>query len=551
MIKQIAFFLLLFFSAKGFAQNTSYFVDNINGNDNNNGKNKNAAWKSFSKINTIIFQPGDHIYLKRGQVFNSYLNLKGSGIERNPIRLSAFGTGKRPVINSVNNNYAIQLSDGEYWEISDIETTGGKNAGIFIGCTKDNLELNHFRIINCYVHDIGDTAKIDWDYSKSTGGIIVVNGTFDSAGKPAFYNSVFNDVIIDDCIVRYNHRWTCISISSGKINGKSGNANYIRNCVAEYSAADGIRMNGVRNSFIEYCVMYRNGAWPKFQGKNLGGLGAWFFDAENCTIQFCEAGFVRGASTDAGAFDIDYWQKNSTVQYCYGHDCAGYGVSVFGADSSFPTENSIVRYNIFSNNGKDSSFAFEGDFFVFTWNGGLLNGVNIHHNLSSWDPVLNVASLKFDADFTGNNPNIFKNNIIHSRNSLLDSMKNTSLQCDSNIYWVMNGKPVWQIAKDKYYSLSDLQKATGQDLHSNYAQFRETIPSWHKYPLPSNSFRKNQTGNIIQIGKKAPEFSAYTAGNQKISLSDYRQNLVLLSFINTSNSLETDNISSQLGSSRV
>lgn len=546
MKKQIIWLLLLFFSSDGFAQNTSYFIDNITGNDKNNGKIKNTAWKTLSRINTIVFQPGDRIYFKRDQVFNGYLRLRGSGVDGNPIRLSSFGTGKRPIINTANNDYAVQLLDGEYWEISDIETTGGQYAGIFVGCTKDDLELDHLRISNCCVHDIGDTSKIDWDYSKSTGGIIVVNGTLDSFNKPVFYNSVFNDVVVDNCIVRYNHRWTCLSISSGKKNGIGGNANRIRNCIAEFSAADGIRMNGVRNSLIEYCVMYRNGAWPKPNGRNLGGLGAWFFDGDKCTIQFCEAGYVRGSTTDAGAFDIDYWQKNSTVQYCYGHDCAGYGISVFGADPSFPTENSVVRYNMFSNNGRDSAFAFEGDFFVFTWNGGLLNGVNIHDNTSYWDPVLPFASLKFDADFTGNNPNVFKNNIIQSSHSLLDSMKNSSLQCDSNTYWAVSGKPVWQMGKEKYYSLEDWQKATGQDLHSTHGRINKTIPSSHTYPFSSQPFRKNQAGSIIQVGKKAPEFSTYTSSKQKINLSDYKQSIVLLSFINSADALGTNKTLSQL-----
>ena len=546
MKNQIVFVLLLFSFLKGSGQHTSYYVDNVNGNNNNNGEKKNTAWRSLDKLNSIIFQPGDHIYLKRGQVFNDWLHLKGSGKDRLPIKLSAFGVGNRPAINAAEHESAIKILDADHWEIADIETIGGNKAGIFIGCTKDDLALNHIRIANCYVHDIGDTSKVSWDYSKSTGGIIVVNGTFDNGNKPVFYNSVFNDVDINNCIVRYNHQWTCISISSGKINGQGGNANYIRNCTAEFSSADGIRMNGVRNSFIEYCVMYRNGAWPKLPGRNLGGLGAWFFDGESCTIQFCEAGYVRGATNDAGAFDIDYWQFNSKVQYCYGHDCAGYGVSVFGADSSFPTKKSVVRYNIFSNNGRDSALAFQGDFFIYTWNGGLLNGVNVHDNVSYWDPVLNAASLKFDADFAGNNPNTFRNNIIYAKTSLLDSMKNTSLQCDSNSYCAMNGKPAWQLAKDKYYSLQEWQKATGQDIHSNHVQFSRTIPAWYKYQMPEKAFRKNQIGNIVETGKKAPGFSAYTTGKQKINFSDYTQTTVLLSFINTSGSFEKDRILSQL-----
>lgn len=457
------------------AQSVSYYVDSQNGSDQHSGRSIAKAWKTLRKLNTITFQKGDNIFLKRGQIFEGYLYLKGRGTAFHKIRLCAYGIGRRPIIQSKGYNYSVQMLNAQYWEITDIETTGGDRAGIFIGCTKDGLILNHIRVINCYVHNIGDTSKIDFDYSKSTGGIIVVNGTFDSAGKPVFYNSVLNDVIINDCTVRYNHRWTCISISSGKINDKRGNANYIKNCLAEYSSADGIRMNGVQNSFIEYCVMYRNGAWPNFPGKNLGGLGAWFFDAENCTIQFCEASHVQAATTDGGAFDIDYWQKNSTVQYCYGHDCSGYGVSVFGADSSFPTENSVVRYNVFSNNGRDPAFAFEGDFFVFTWNGGLLNGVKVHNNTSYWNPVADSAAIRIEADFTGSNPNLFTNNTVYSKREKLMYLKNDSMQCDNNNYYTDTGiAPQWQFKNENIRSFAEWQQKTGQEIHS---RVNDTIPT--------------------------------------------------------------------------
>jgi len=484
------------------ANETTYYLDKINGNDSNDGHSVGKAWKTLEKLNTASFEQGDKILLKRGQLFTGSLYLTGNGTVSQPIVLGAYGTGKRPIISSAGFYFSLQLMDASGWEVSDIETMGSEKAGIFIGCTKENIRMDYFRITNCYVHDIGDTLKLDWEYSKSTGGIIVVNGNIGKEGKPVFFNSVFNDVVINNCTVRYNHRWTCLSISSGKIDGKGGNANYIKNCTAEYSAADGIRMNGVQNSFIEYCVMYRNGAWPNYPGKNLGGLGAWFFDAENCTIQFCEASHVQAATTDGGAFDIDYWQKNSTVQYCYGHDCSGYGVSVFGAeDPNKPTENSIVRYNIFSNNGRDSSFAWQGDFFVYTWAGGLLNGVKIYNNTSYWNPVVDTPAVKIDADFTGTNQNIFTNNIIYSKKKQLAYLKNDTMQCNNNIYWVAgNGTPAWKRKDKTYHSLTEWQQNTGQEKHSYYIDPMLINPGYHDRNFPVTQFKLEKGSPAINTG---------------------------------------------------
>ncbi len=531
---------LLMIVISGEAQRV-FYVDHEKGNDLNNGTHAAAAWRSLEKVNSFPFTPGDQILLKRGQEFKGQISLECSGSPGLSIRLGAYGSGRRPLINASGKESAIQLLNAGYLEIADIETSGGDKAGILIGCSKDDLELNHIRVVNCFVHDTGDTTKLDWDYSTTTGGIIAVNGTFDREGKPVLFNSVLNNVVIDGCTVRYNRRWTCISISSGKKDGRRGDSNFIRNCIAEYSVADGIRMNGVKNSRIEYCVMYRNGAWPKKEGRNLGGLGAWFFDAENCTIQYCEASYVGANTTDGGAFDIDYWQKNSTVQYCYGHHCAGYGVSVFGADPTFPTVNSTVRYNIFSNNGRDSAFVYEGDFFIFTWSGGLLDGVNIHDNLSIWDPVAPGAAIKFDADFTGENLNTFTNNIICAKQPWLASFSSDSLASDNNTYWVSPSgvttgahQPLWQLKDAKYESLKAWQTATGLDRQSKYEQPLMKIPGWYKTGTGNNSPESR-----LVPGMKAPEFSAKTFNREKIKSAELKGHPVLLAFTNLSGYFES------------
>ena len=535
---RILLVLLFVLNASVLVLATEYFVDDCKGNDQNEGTGIQQAWRTLENINSITFKPGDKILLKRNGEYSGQLHLKGSGNADSTITLGAYGTGGRPIIYGWTNPYAIQLLDAGHWRIQDIETSGGMLAGIFIGCTKDSLVLENLRIINCYVHDIGDTSKPDWDYSTTTGGIIVVNASVNPSGKPDFYSTRFNNVIIENCKVQYNYRWTCISISSGKIGGQSGDANHIRNCTVAYSCADGIRMNGVSNSFIEYCVLYRNGAWPNLSGRNLGGLGAWFFDAVNCTIQYCEAGWVGATTTDGGAFDIDYWQKNSTVQYCYGHHCAGYGVSVFGADLSYPTENSLVRYNIFSSNGRDSSFAFQGDFFVFTWNGGLLNGVNIHDNISYWDPVVPAPSLKFDAKFTGDNPNTFNRNTIISNQALLVACKNDSLQCDSNIYIKGQGTrdegqatPVCSNSNSNWIEgqgTRDEGQADPQYSKSNSNWFE--VPGWYRADLDGIPVRTRKKSSFLKEGDHINNFPAEEIAGKKIFTGDSAGGLILVSF---------------------
>ena len=67
------------------------FVVGNNGNDENNGKQPGSPWKTVKKINSIIFEPGDNIYFKRGTSYSHGLQINGNGTKDNPITVSAYG----------------------------------------------------------------------------------------------------------------------------------------------------------------------------------------------------------------------------------------------------------------------------------------------------------------------------------------------------------------------------------------------------------------------------------------------------------------------------
>lgn len=77
---------------------TDYYVDATNGNDQNNGQSSSTAWQSITKVNGSTFQPGDRIYLKRGEVWRETLDVPSSGEAGNPITFSAYGDGDSPKI---------------------------------------------------------------------------------------------------------------------------------------------------------------------------------------------------------------------------------------------------------------------------------------------------------------------------------------------------------------------------------------------------------------------------------------------------------------------
>ena len=71
---------------------TKYYVSS-SGNDTADGKSPETAWATLTKVNSFKFNEGDGVFFKRGDKFNGALTIK------NGVTYSAYGTGKKPVIN--------------------------------------------------------------------------------------------------------------------------------------------------------------------------------------------------------------------------------------------------------------------------------------------------------------------------------------------------------------------------------------------------------------------------------------------------------------------
>jgi len=73
-----------------------YFIDSVDGSDENNGRSKSSPWKSHTKAETASLSPGDVIHFKAGSAFSGNIEISESGTADKPIRLTSYGTGKRP-----------------------------------------------------------------------------------------------------------------------------------------------------------------------------------------------------------------------------------------------------------------------------------------------------------------------------------------------------------------------------------------------------------------------------------------------------------------------
>ncbi len=66
------------------------------GNDANDGRSPQAAWKTVAKVNAAAFQPGDQVLFARGGEWRESLKASSGGAPGKPILYAAYGTGAKP-----------------------------------------------------------------------------------------------------------------------------------------------------------------------------------------------------------------------------------------------------------------------------------------------------------------------------------------------------------------------------------------------------------------------------------------------------------------------
>lgn len=394
--------------------------------------------------------------------------------------MDAYGTGPQPVINGGGAEAAVKLFDQQYWEINNLELTGGRVYGVYVSGNTPNSPLNHIYLRNLNVHGATYTST-----KRADSGEV-----FLSAKAPG---QVLNDVLIDGVTAHDTRTSEGIFVSAGggwiEGNGKfqpHGSNITVQNSTAHDVYGDGIVISELHNGLLQMNVVYNTGLCPNCTGSTPVGLWEWY--CHICVVQFNESYANQSWGVDGGDFDIDYFNDNNLVQYNYGHDSAGYCVAFFGAGGRATIDN-IFRFNVCSNNGRRSDLSKQGDVYLHTWDAGSLTGVQIYNNTFYWNPASPAPALSVsDAVFSGSDPLFFKNNIVYS--TVSDLIQSTSpLSLDHNVYWTTAPSPPhWKVDAATYTSLRAFQVATKQDVHSFFGDPKLSNPDYHGVGKPVSAF---------------------------------------------------------------
>jgi formylglycine-generating enzyme len=305
-----------------------YYVSSSTGSDTASGTSptRNGAagpWKTLKRASTK-YAPGDKILLKCGDTWNEDLRPKGSGTSTNPILISSYGKGSKPVIDRLDDKkdlFGIYLSDQGGYKIVGIEFNRCMT-GIYGEYSDGCPTKKYIWIEDCYFYDSLKYQHYE-DYPKRKIGLGICFFTYERDKR-----IVLEDITIKNCLFRRlaSGVWTNNPDNFNK------NASYVYNfknmvmdhCRFEegYQWQQGIR--GVDTGAMRNCVTHDIGR--NFRSFN-GVAGSMFFRCKNWTFDDSEWGFVSIGlgSGDGEAFDFEGNCDNMIMRNCLFHDTDGPG----------------------------------------------------------------------------------------------------------------------------------------------------------------------------------------------------------------------------------
>ncbi len=294
-----------------------------------------------------------------------------------------------------NYNEALLIENTEYWEISNLEitNTGPTREDWRYGVRVSSWnygKMRHIHLKKLYIHDV-NALGIKQDRVEGHGILYENGGDMDK-------QSHIDGLLIENCHFIRTDR-----------NGIGGHSDYvflrgnwlpntnvvIRNNLLEDIGGDGIKICYCDSALVEYNIVH--GASRRDDHYS---AGIWPGCSTNTLIQFNEVSGMEGTE-DSEGFDIDFYTRNTIIQYNYSHDNEGGFILICNPRTSYGNSNNIIRYNI-SQNDRNRTFLFLGP----------VNNTQIYNNVIYVKEELNVQLFLFTPWEDGvwaNNVSVYNN----------------------------------------------------------------------------------------------------------------------------------------------
>ena len=332
--------------------NQSFYVNNISGNDSNNGRSPETAWKSLKQASSHQFAAGEKLLLASGCTFYEKLEINSSGTPEKPILVGSYspesGNNKKPVINAEGFTTAIHIKNSGNLKISNLELTADAGEakeqeaqkvryGILVEADSTGT-FSNLQFEDLYIHDIFATENIEKDGQNPTSNMGY--GIFIGMKKEG---AVLSHVHIEGCKIAMTGH------TGIRIFGHKASDTYLDSVTILNNEFENIGGPGMVPGMCENVVV--RGNTVNYSGSNADprmhnrGSGIWPWTCNNVLIE--KNKFMNAwGKMDSYGCHIDYNCSNVVVQYNLSVNNAGGFVEILGND-----KNCCYRYNISINDG--------------------------------------------------------------------------------------------------------------------------------------------------------------------------------------------------------
>ena len=532
----------------------TYYVDAVNGNDENDGTTPETAWKTLTKASSIRqLKAGGSILLKAGCVWNGEQLFVDNAIGSTdaPIVIGSYGEGAKPVINGNGANWsastkedlaAVHIRNSQNIVIENLEITNWdlsagelgsytQSSKLLSGLVVENRDggvLANVTVRNNKIHDVNGLMAGGAD--KGAGGLIVLvtgSGSNHTGTVESYYNglTIEGNEVYNVCheAIYMESVWASRTIVGGTSSDtgyqNAGNSKWIGSSDVTISdnyvhdvAGDGIVPINTTDAMVENNLIDNSADTNWNYRNNPNHAALWSWDSNNVTFRYNEAsntskaGWNLGISgtNDSMAFDFDYGVQNCLYEYNYSHD--NYGGFLMLCPGPGATVNNIARYNVSVNDGK-----YQGAPMIRLGTGkyGSL-GVQIYNNTMYWENNGGYAmALTPDSAWEGTNikeVSVF-NNIFYGPATANSMSTKEGVTYSNNLVYSNDGS-----AQSVYEALANDENAVYAD--PQFADVTDyTAGSWADGQTTlgtANGFCITKTSPAVDAGMAIPEAPAYT-----------------------------------------
>ena len=351
--RAIIYLLAIFFLSC--EKNNQFFVDSINGNDNNSGS-KNEPFYSLEKINDTKLTDGSSIFLANGSMFKGSINL----INNKDITITNYigrsESNDKPIIDANGLLSGILIENSSDINISNIHITGnGGNesanphkliktdlrAGVLY-IVSDNLIHKKLTIDNV---DLKNIFFQDEGFERNPKEVKTPNGTQSYGWGIRILNlsdkGNLEDIVIKNSLIE-NISHSGIRVK-GKLDNKFKNVKVFNNKLIK-TGGPGMVFNSTYNLHAYGNDINFSGS-PDDSRKWGRGSGLWTWGSSLGLIEKNKFQNANGPADSAGCH-IDFNCTDIVVQYNLSRNNAGGFVEILGNNY-----NCSYRYNVSINDG--------------------------------------------------------------------------------------------------------------------------------------------------------------------------------------------------------